>query len=384
MKIGIYLNYWIGWGGGIGLISNLLHALQACKKFEVHLLLNVTEASLSGRNVTDMQISGSSIAPLVEISARTLIHSVTIFFDINKLTQEREYDFLGFTGSPPPHSGLAKKWVSYFPDFQHRHMPKYFKQEERISRDKTVRQILEDSALVFFTSRSVYVDAISFLPTARDDSNIYILPRFFGDFSHMQNAFVKTNETQDNKKYFVSCSQEWPHKRHDVIISAFAKLLEKMDSSEIDNYRLVFTGERNSYDVLVGRRSDELIAKFGIADKIHYTGYVNKEEQLAYIKHAIALIQASEFEGQPGASGMLEAAALGTPIIASRVQYNLDLDFGSIQYYELNNTDALAEKMRECAERTERLDTNFFNLEEVSVINQSFGLQLYSKLKSSA
>lgn len=381
MRIAVILNYWTGWGGGIGYVSNIIYSLKDCKKFEVVLALAVTQDVLVDRDVVKAEMRATGLPSLREIADRTEITNVLLFGDLEKLLSHEAFDFIGFTGSPPPNQNLARLWVSYFPDFQHIHYPKYFSQQDRIDRDRTARQILENSALVMLSSRSAYIDASNFLPQIKCAVNIYVLPRFFGKELLQQLDEAYDDRLYEPSTYFVSASQEWGHKRHDVVIEGFYRFLQLQPVHTQRSFRLIFTGQRNNYDESILKRNNRLIDELQLNEQIFHTGYIAKSQQLSIIKNAIALIQASEFEGGPGTSGMLEAAALGTIIIASRIPQNIETDYGIIKYFELNNAPDLAREMA-AAYTMPPSSRNFFSSEEIKSINTAFGLQLYAKLAS--
>jgi len=109
-----------------------------------------------------------------------------------------------------------------------------------------------------------------------------------------------------------------PHKNLESLVAAFARLAARPDLSDsrLADIRLVMVGEYerevfHSYFAVV----KEQVAKFGIADRVIFTGYLSDEELVVLLNCATALALPSLIEG----FGLpaVEAAACGCPVIAT-------------------------------------------------------------------
>jgi glycosyltransferase involved in cell wall biosynthesis len=148
-----------------------------------------------------------------------------------------------------------------------------------------------------------------------------------------------------NSKFFISCSQRWQHKRHDLIIRAFTRFLKNNPSA---GYQMVFTGNLEDYrNPSYKQYIQNLIDDSGLNNKILSLGMIDRSDQIHLISLSEALVQASYFEGGPGASGMLEAASLSRPIIASDIEPNLEFEYSAIRYFTKDSIDSLVERFEE-------------------------------------
>ncbi len=148
------------------------------------------------------------------------------------------------------------------------------------------------------------------------------------------------------KPYIVNVGKFKQQKRHDILIKAYAK------ANVQEKLVLVGTGE-------LLEASKKLVKDLGIEDKVIFTGF--KKNPYPYIKHAKLMVVSSDFEGFSIA--ILEALALGTPIIST------DCPSGPSEVLPLHHltpvqdVDALALKMQQVCK-----DTSDFN----SLLDQKF------------
>lgn len=107
---------------------------------------------------------------------------------------------------------------------------------------------------------------------------------------------------QPGRPYFLYPAQIWPHKNHITLLRALA-LVPDAD--------LVFTGS----DKGNGAHLRTCAAELGVADRVHFGGFVARGELKALYQKAAALTFASLLG--PNNLPLHEAAVLGCPVIAS-------------------------------------------------------------------
>src|SRR5690606_36300621 len=141
------------------------------------------------------------------------------------------------------------------------------------------------------------------------------------------------------KPYIVNVGKFKQQKRHDILIKAYAK------ANVQEKLVLVGTGE-------LLEASKELVKDLGIENKVIFTGF--KKNPYPYIKHAKLMVVSSDFEGFSIA--ILEALALGTPIISTDCPSGPREILPIKNLVEIGDIKSLAEKLRDARENSSVLE----------------------------
>lgn len=131
------------------------------------------------------------------------------------------------------------------------------------------------------------------------------------------------------KPYIVNVGKFKQQKRHDILIKAYAK------ANVQEKLVLVGTGE-------LLEASKKLVKDLGIEDKVIFTGF--KKNPYPYIKHAKLMVVSSDFEGF--SIVILEALALGTPIISTDCPSGPSEVLEGQQLVPVRNIDEMAIKIK--------------------------------------
>jgi glycosyltransferase involved in cell wall biosynthesis len=123
-------------------------------------------------------------------------------------------------------------------------------------------------------------------------------------------------------KYFLCSNQFWQHKNHSLIIEALA-----LARAEGRPTFMVFTGAMEDY------RAPEYVShlmsqvqKLGVAADCVFLGLLPKQDQIAVMKSAIAVVQPTQFEGNPGGLAVWDAIGVGRPVIVSDIPVNREIE----------------------------------------------------------
>ena len=111
-----------------------------------------------------------------------------------------------------------------------------------------------------------------------------------------------------DESYFLYPANFWPHKNHEMLVTAFAILLHRRPDLDA---RLVLTGAPGKQQPPVR----EFVRAAGIADRIHMPGFVSEEALTALMQGCLALVFPSLYEG----FGMpvVEAMSMGRPVLCA-------------------------------------------------------------------
>ena len=347
IRIGLPIRYFTGWMGGASLAltytDSILKSTFECFEYIRPILLY--DATGYDIDIPDCgylilrkdQINANGV--FAEFIYLTTYRELVFYKDIRKVCSGLNIDILG-----PDHTNLSEDfpipWISYIPDFQHRNLPEFFTRSEINSRDLLIRDILRMAPEIIVNSQTVIDDIRKYHSDKEILAKIKRFPEFRKNIDYECNFEEIQNKFKINKKYFIMCSQQWKHKRHDLVIKSFSEF-SRIKDVECD---LVITGEQIDYrHPNLNAEINSLIEGLELTDKVKYIGLIPKQQQLCLIDNSVGLIQASQIEGGPGASGVLEAAGLDVPIISSDIISNREMDFGRIKYFKSESVTSLTE-----------------------------------------
>jgi glycosyltransferase involved in cell wall biosynthesis len=386
-SVAFLADYFVSWMGGANLLGSLLNCLARAapaQNASIHVLFDATQLPEAIRSQVDdfLPIQPSSMTtegPLKCLLDSCAPEHLIFYRDLARTLKVLEIDAVGPSGTHLGPSGTMP-WFGYIPDFQHDHLAENFSQAERISRSAQFRKIAEDSLGVFVTSSSVASDIERFYPAAARRRRIFRLPRLLPRIEPPAADDVERVRARYGipDRYLLSCSQRWIHKQHHLIVEAFAQLVARGAS----DLQLVFTGATDDYrDPAYGPRLEAMIAERGLAGRVHSLGLVPRADQVALIGGALALVQASLFEGNPGASGVLEAALLGTAVIASDIAVNREMDLGRIRYFGSQDPSDLVNAMAETLQSADRR-APAYDAAQIDALTMASGMQMLATMRS--
>ena len=233
-------------------------------------------------------------------------------------------------------------WVGYIADLQHKRLPDWFSEKECGERDKIFNKVLMDAKVVIVNSRDVIRDIKEFYP--QYTAELIALPFSPPAKSELFSSPADTQRRATYKlpqHYFLISNQFTIHKSHET---AFKALRLIRDAGH--DVHIVCTGDMYDYRWPEHSKSLRvLIEDNGMSDYIRFLGYIPKDDQLAIMRGAVAVVQPTLFEGGPGGGAVYDAVSSGTPSIVSDIVVNLEIDLGVVRFFKAGSPKDLAEKM---------------------------------------
>ena len=240
------------------------------------------------------------------------------------------------TPIPRPHCVL----IGYVPDYQHRHLPHLFEAKELALRDEISGALIDSSDAIVMNARVVADDMRRFkgeplpglhaLPFAPYVDQEWLRPR-----PGLLSAYGITGP------YFIVCNQFWMHKDHLTAFRAMAEI-----SSRHPEVSLICTGGTSDYrDPGYFGKLEAEATKLGLGSKLRFLGHIPKRDQIELLKHSVALVQPTLFEGGPGGGSTYEAVALGQRVLLSDLPVNREADCGDVRFFPCGDHLALARLM---------------------------------------
>lgn len=236
----------------------------------------------------------------------------------------------------PLEADFPVPWVGYLYDFQHKYLPQLFNEEAVRERDSSFSSMLFQARCVIVNAKAVERDARTFFPDSRCEIvslpfSAAPRPEWFED----QPGVLQSYGLQ--KPYFLISNQFWLHKDHSTAFEAF-----RIFSTRDRECDLVCTGATTDpRDPAYFSRLMSKLDRDGTRQRTHVLGMIPKRHQIEIMKHAVAVIQPTLFEGGPGGGAVFDAVSLGKRAIVSDIPVNLELAEEAVIFFKAGDPKQL-------------------------------------------
>ncbi len=348
LRIGLVMAGGRSWIGGIEYIRNLVLALNSLpadvrKTFELCLICppemeqvfyGDLRACVDRIYQLEDAMSKRTLVNLLRWKARSILsHQRAPRFDA--FIRKEKIDFV-YPHLPDRQSLKEYRSAAWIPDFQHKHLPGFFIEEEVKVRDLSCKTIASQAPVVVFSSRTVMSDFHQFYPQATGKAAVmsfktYCQPQWFEvDPLRVQREYNLPD------RFLMVCNQFWKHKNHHVVFEAL-KLLRARSIFPV----IVCTGHINDYRHPA--YSDEIlqvIQRSGIAQQVHLMGLIPRSDQIQLMRRSLGVIQPSLSEGW--STVVEDARALGKPVILSNLPVHQEQDPPKGIFFDPASPESLA------------------------------------------
>lgn len=239
--------------------------------------------------------------------------------------------------------------VGYVPDYQHRHLPYLFSPKELAERDEVFGRLVAGSDAMVMNAKAVAEDMRRFTPAPLPGLHVLpfspnLNPEWLQDRPELLAPYAIAGP------YFIVCNQFWMHKDHLTAFRAMADIVRSRPGVS-----LICTGGTTDYrDPTYFGKLEAEAARLGLGSRLRFLGHIPKRDQIELLKHAVALIQPTLFEGGPGGGSTYEAVALGQRVLLSDLPVNLEVDDGDVRFFPKGDHAALAQLMKDALEEPAR------------------------------
>jgi glycosyltransferase involved in cell wall biosynthesis len=220
-------------------------------------------------------------------------------------------------------------------------------------RENYYQNELKEAFAVFCESEAGREELIHYQNINKE--KVFVVPAFPGGVVDQKVPEQKQSEVLKafglfNKKYFFYPAQFWSHKNHYNLIIAFSDLVKSHPEAN-----LIFTGSDKGNLAYI----KELISKLGLEKSIRHLGFVSLEEVFTLYNNCVALVMPT-FLG-PTNLPLLEAAALGCPVIASDLKGHKEMLGEYAAYFNPADPVAILRLMINEMDRSDHKNSLFVN-----------------------
>ncbi|MEQ1861188.1 MAG: glycosyltransferase family 1 protein [Chthoniobacteraceae bacterium] len=335
-KIGLIAQGGAGWMGGSEYIRNLLRALAAADASQPTLFC-------FGDDQDHWRDAGASLAPVRPMWHAPLVdrlglnnrqfaaalrrHPVEFLYPLTYGNREN----IGLT-FPLRRTLGDTRWAGWIPDFQHRHLPRFFTPAQAAHRDRGISALLAEAPAVVMSSGSAAEDLRAFYPGYRGRVKVLRFatcprPEWYEPF----------DAPELPERFFAVCNQFWLHKNHLTVFRALALLAARGIRPVVLCTGALDEARDSSYPDQVRSALHEN----GIADHVRLLGLLPRRSQIEMLRRCVAVIQPSLFEGW--STVVEDARALGRPVLLSDIPVHREQAPPGARYFSAESAEALAE-----------------------------------------
>lgn len=260
-------------------------------------------------------------------------------YRIHPMRNVDRFDVIGPLLSPPD-GNSSVPWAAYIADVQHRILPEMFVPAELLGRDELFQSML-DCASVVIVGAAATKEHLSRHFTV-GQCEIVVLPFAANPRAEWFGGEDVRPLYGVDSPYFMCCNQFWKHKNHKVVLAAVAQA--KRDGHE---FHFVLTGPTEDYrhpEYFEELRRE--ISALGINHLVQILGLIPKRHQIQLMRRAIAVVQPTLFEGQPGGGSIYDAISLGKRTILSNIPVNLEIASIVTEYFDPYSAEDLVRALR--------------------------------------
>jgi glycosyltransferase involved in cell wall biosynthesis len=224
----------------------------------------------------------------------------------------------------------------WIPDFQEHYLKDFFKPGEGEARIRKQKELADSGNHIVFSSKDAENDFQKFFHENNCTTHKVNFAVFHPDFSSLKilDLLVKYGIDQP---YYIAPNQFWRHKNQICILEAL-RILSDQDKAPL----VVFTGKEHDhrssgyFEGLV-----EFVEQHSLKDNVRFLGFIDRGDQLCLMKHALAVIQPSLFEGW--STVVEDAKAMNQRVIASDLKVHHEQLGNQAAYFDPSNPQELAD-----------------------------------------
>ena len=354
-KIGLIYSYNANWIAGSYYILNLIHALNLLednlkpsliilsgsrKEFEMVQKTGYPYLTYHQLYRKEKAVLRKTIDRILNKIILTLTGKVNYFAEKEEKYLTANIDLL-FPASNQTYFSTVKNKLFWIPDFQEHFFSHFFSEEELIQRKKYQNDLVDQKSSIIFSSQNALDHFHKIYPDSLTQQ--FVLPF---SVTHPSCEQFKIDEILAKyaiePSYFFCANQFWAHKNHKIILSAL-KLLKEQGKL---NFMMVFSGKETDYrNPFFFEEIKEFVHVNKLQDNCRFLGFIDREEQIVLMKHAISVVQPSLFEGW--STVVEDTKAINQFIILSNLEVHIEQIHENVRFFDPGNAIELANIMSE-------------------------------------
>jgi glycosyltransferase involved in cell wall biosynthesis len=228
-------------------------------------------------------------------------------------------------------------WIA---DFQHLRLPQNFTLRDRLLRTYALGHQLAEGTCTIVSSEAARADSARYYgPLARRTEVLRFVSQPRLDPARLPELGALQARYGIPARYFFLPNQFWRHKNHTVVVDALESLAARGVRPHV-----VLTGKGEDYRAPAHYAALMAhVQRAGLREQFQHLGIVPHEDLGGLMRHALAVINPSHFEGW--STTVEEARSLGKATILSDIDVHREQDPPGATYFRADDARALAEAL---------------------------------------
>jgi hypothetical protein len=381
IRVAFLLNFnQVKWIGGFNIIINLLNSLVAqktnLKKVKLLIVVN-NKNGLNGLSlnkkieiIEDKKIFNLNLTRRIIDKLSLILLGKTVFLerflDQNKINVITHSNIVSGKNS-------KTKSIVWIPDFQYLHFPKFFSYKYRFLRYLNLILYKKHAKIILLSSKDSYKDLKSIININFNNIRIHKFPFYVPPKHKLLKMSLLRKKYKIPTKYFYLPNQYWVHKNHEIVIKALLLLMKKNTYLNV-----VSTGHNFDYRNSNHFNNILTLIKKSKLKNYSYLGILPYIDAMSLMKHSIAVINPSFFEGW--SSTVEQAKSYGKKIILSNIKVHLEQSPKDAEYFSPYNYNALSKILLNVYKKNDlKKNQNLYNRaqKKMRVNLNKYALQFY-------
>ena len=380
LKVGMLAYADENWAGGIYYIKSMIDCLNTLsdeQKPKISIICNENNAnhfkeyeSLKNCSIHIIKNDQSKLEKLIYGVLGLKCHNQRLARLLNK----ENVDVLFPVVTKGFYQVKRTKFIHWYPDFQHLHLPEMFSRLDIFYRNRCIHEIAISSNTLILSSNNAYKDLKDNFKIGKN-KKVFVQP-FSSSISDedilCDSEYIYESYNIKGDFFFIP-NQFWKHKNHLTAFKAVNTLVKKHKK----NVLLLCSGKtsdqrnENYFSEL-----QKYIYEYELEEHIKIVGFIPRKDQVQMMKCAKAIIQPSLFEGW--STVVEDAKALKKNIILSEIDVHKEQNPENALYFSPLDEKELVDCMLKIMDATseEKTNNNFSCVADLKALKKMYGENL--------
>src|SRR6266542_93848 len=339
MRLGIpllqsELNSLSSWVAGFYYVRNCLHALASLNPVEVPEVTVFVPKSFDDEVIYPEYTHQTPWLSVIRVPEE-LLNEQAYGERLQEFVDKHPVDII-FPMLVVPIVALKGRAIGWIPDYQHKHYPEFFDEQEISLREQLFDFLISYCDRIACSSAAVIGDLQRFYPVAQNKGALLRFVSLLPERIYAQTPLATLERLGIREKYIYLPNQFWIHKNHRCVFEAW-KLLKDAGRE----YMLVCTGWSEDFRAPgYYQQLLDYITEHRLQHTIKLLGFIDRDDQVQLYRGAAAVLQPSLFEGW--STSIEDAKTLGKPMIVSNIAVHHEQAGEDALYFDKGSAAHLA------------------------------------------